>query len=194
MTVSISDMTVPPQKPEMLAEAQATVDKITRNFKRGLITDEERYKEVVDTWKKTDDALTKALLDGLDKYNNIFMMADSGARGSDKQIKQLAGMRAAGTTSHSASISPTLNCQMASQAPFSPTPYWAKAAFRMCSGTYSMRASSPATVGFCLAMIFSCNTSKDMGLFLSFSLFDPAWAGHRTAAALPPHGSHILSW
>ena len=83
MTVSISDMTVPPQKPEMLAEAQATVDKITRNFKRGLITDEERYKEVVDTWKKTDDALTKALLDGLDKYNNIFMMADSGARGSD---------------------------------------------------------------------------------------------------------------
>ena len=93
MTVSISDMTVPPQKPEMLAEAQATVDKITRNFKRGLITDEERYKEVVDTWKKTDDALTKALLDGLDKYNNIFMMADSGARGSDKQIKQLAGMR-----------------------------------------------------------------------------------------------------
>ena len=79
MTVSISDMTVPPQKPEMLAEAQATVDKITRNFKRGLITDEERYKEVVDTWKKTDDALTKALLDGLDKYNNIFMMADSGA-------------------------------------------------------------------------------------------------------------------
>ena len=93
MTVSISDMTVPPQKPQMLSEAQATVDKITRNFKRGLITDEERYKEVVDTWKKTDDALTKALLDGLDKYNNIFMMADSGARGSDKQIKQLAGMR-----------------------------------------------------------------------------------------------------
>ena len=88
MTVSISDMTVPPQKPEMLAEAQATVDKITRNFKRGLITDEERYKEVVDTWKKTDDALTKALLDGLDKYNNIFMMADSGARGSDKQINR----------------------------------------------------------------------------------------------------------
>ena len=102
MTVSISDMTVPPQKPQMLSEAQATVDKITRNFKRGLITDEERYKEVVDTWKKTDDALTKALLDGLDKYNNIFMMADSGARGSDKQIKQLAGMRGlmADTTGH----------------------------------------------------------------------------------------------
>ena len=93
MTVSISDMTVPPQKPEMIRQAQDTVDKITKNFKRGLITEEERYKEVVETWKATDDALTEALLSGLDKYNNIFMMADSGARGSDKQIKQLAGMR-----------------------------------------------------------------------------------------------------
>ena len=102
MTVSISDMTVPPQKPEMIKQAQDTVDKITKNFKRGLITEEERYKEVVETWKATDDALTKALLDGLDKYNNIFMMADSGARGSDKQIKQLAGMRGlmADTTGH----------------------------------------------------------------------------------------------
>ena len=93
MTVSISEMTVPPQKPQMIQEAQDTVDRITKNFKRGLITEEERYKEVVETWKNTDDALTKALLEGLDKYNNIFMMADSGARGSDKQIKQLAGMR-----------------------------------------------------------------------------------------------------
>ena len=102
MTVSISDMTVPPQKPEMIKNAQDTVDKITKNFKRGFITEEERYKEVVETWKATDDALTKALLDGLDKYNNIFMMADSGARGSDKQIKQLAGMRGlmADTTGH----------------------------------------------------------------------------------------------
>ncbi len=93
MTVSISDMTVPPQKPQMIEEAQETVDRITKNYKRGLITEEERYKEVVETWKATDDALTEALLSGLDKYNNIFMMADSGARGSDKQIKQLAGMR-----------------------------------------------------------------------------------------------------
>ena len=93
MTVAIADMTVPPEKPEMIAQAQETVDKITKNFKRGLITEEERYKEVVETWKTTDDALTKVLLDGLDAYNNIFMMADSGARGSDKQIKQLAGMR-----------------------------------------------------------------------------------------------------
>ena len=95
-------MTVPPQKPQMIQDAQDTVDKITRNFKRGLITEDERYKEVVETWKQTDDALTKALLTGLDKYNNIFMMADSGARGSDKQIKQLAGMRGlmADTTGH----------------------------------------------------------------------------------------------
>ena len=93
MTVSISDMTVPPQKPQMIEAAQNTVDKIMRQYKRGLITDEERYKEVVETWKETEDELTNALLSGLDKYNNIFMMADSGARGSDKQIKQLAGMR-----------------------------------------------------------------------------------------------------
>ncbi|HIU75006.1 MAG TPA: DNA-directed RNA polymerase subunit beta' [Candidatus Pelethocola excrementipullorum] len=102
MTVSISDMTVPPQKPELIQQAQDTVDRITRNYKRGLITDEERYKEVVETWKETDDELTRALLSGLDEYNNIFMMADSGARGSDKQIKQLAGMRGlmADTTGH----------------------------------------------------------------------------------------------
>ncbi len=102
MTVSISDMTVPPQKPELIQKAQDTVDLITKNYKRGLITEEERYKEVVETWKKTDDTLTHALLSGLDKYNNIYMMADSGARGSDKQIKQLAGMRGlmADTTGH----------------------------------------------------------------------------------------------
>ena len=102
MTVSISDMTVPPEKPELIENAQKTVDKITRNYKRGLITEEERYKEVVETWQETDKILTKKLLDGLDKYNNIFMMADSGARGSDKQIKQLAGMRGlmADTTGH----------------------------------------------------------------------------------------------
>ena len=102
MTVSISDMTVPPSKPQLIADAQATVDKIAKNFRRGLITEEERYKEVIETWKTTDDQLTHDLLTGLDKYNNIFMMADSGARGSDKQIKQLAGMRGlmADTTGH----------------------------------------------------------------------------------------------
>ena len=99
------------QKPELIARAQSTVDKITRNFKRGLITEEERYKEVVETWKETDDELTEALLTGLDKYNNIFMMADSGARGSDKQIKQLAGMRGlmADTTGHTIELPITSN-------------------------------------------------------------------------------------
>ena len=102
MTVSISDMTVPKSKPKLIADAQATVDQIAKNFRRGLITEEERYKEVIDTWKETDDQLTHDLLTGLDKYNNIYMMADSGARGSDKQIKQLAGMRGlmADTTGH----------------------------------------------------------------------------------------------
>ena len=102
MTVSIADMTVPASKPQLLADAQATVDRIAKNFRRGLITEEERYKEVIETWKVTDDQLTHDLLTGLDKYNNIFMMADSGARGSDKQIKQLAGMRGlmADTTGH----------------------------------------------------------------------------------------------
>ncbi len=93
MTVSISDMTVPQKKSELISQAQDMVDMITKNYKRGLITEEERYKEVIETWKETDEVLTHELLSGLDKYNNIFMMADSGARGSDKQIKQLAGMR-----------------------------------------------------------------------------------------------------
>ena len=93
MTVSISDMTVPEAKPQMLAEAQATVDRIFQDYRRGMITEEERYRAVVETWNDTDKKLTETLLAGLDKYNNIFMMADSGARGSNQQIKQLAGMR-----------------------------------------------------------------------------------------------------
>lgn len=102
MTVSISDMTVPETKKKLIEDAQLTVDHIAKNFRRGLITEEERYKEVIDTWKTTDEQLTRDLLNGLDKYNNIFMMADSGARGSDKQIKQLAGMRGlmSDTTGH----------------------------------------------------------------------------------------------
>ncbi len=93
MTVSVSDMTVPERKKDILKDAENTIEKITRNFRRGFITDEERYKEVIRTWIDADNEITKELLGGLDKYNNIYMMADSGARGSDKQIKQLAGMR-----------------------------------------------------------------------------------------------------
>mgnify|MGYP000755852442 CR=1 FL=1 len=93
ISVSISDMTVPASKKDILEHAQEIVDKENMLFGRGYLTDEERYHAVVKTWQEADDKLTKALLDGLDKYNNIYMMADSGARGSDKQIKQLAGMR-----------------------------------------------------------------------------------------------------
>ncbi|MBO5425620.1 MAG: DNA-directed RNA polymerase subunit beta' [Lachnospiraceae bacterium] len=93
ITVSVSDMTVPASKKDVLEEAQKTVDHITKLFGRGRMTEEERYRASVSVWEEADKKLTKALLDGLDKYNNIYMMADSGARGSDQQIKQLAGMR-----------------------------------------------------------------------------------------------------
>ncbi len=93
MTVSVSDMTVPASKEKILADAQAQVDLIAKKHKRGLTTEEERYKAVIETWDAADKQLTKELIDGLDRYNNIFMMADSGARGSNQQIKQLAGMR-----------------------------------------------------------------------------------------------------
>ncbi len=93
MTVSISDMTIPESKKQILADAEERVEQITTNYRRGFVTDEERYREVIGTWQKADDKLTDALLSGLDRYNNIYMMADSGARGSNQQIKQLAGMR-----------------------------------------------------------------------------------------------------
>ena len=102
MTVSIEDMVVPEDKQEIIDNAQKTVDKIARDRAHGLLTEEERYKLVIDTWKQADDKLTDELISGLDQYNNLKMMADSGARGSSKQIKQLAGMRGlmADTTGH----------------------------------------------------------------------------------------------
>jgi DNA-directed RNA polymerase subunit beta' len=93
LTVSVSDMTIPAEKKEYLAEAEATIEQITKKFRRGFVTEEERYKAVVETWQEADKKLTNALLTGLDPYNNIRIMADSGARGSSQQIKQLAGMR-----------------------------------------------------------------------------------------------------
>ena len=93
MTVSVSDMTIPQEKKVLLDEARKTVDKVTANYRHGFISESERYKEVITAWDNADKKIQKALMDGLDDYNNIFMMADSGARGSDKQIKQLAGMR-----------------------------------------------------------------------------------------------------
>ena len=93
MTVSVSDMTVPPIKKQLLEEAQAKVDQIAMNYRRGMCTEEERYESVKRVWNATDDRLTEELMTGLDAYNNIKMMADSGARGSKQQMKQLAGMR-----------------------------------------------------------------------------------------------------
>ena len=93
MTVSISEMTVPPIKKKLISDAEKKVEQITNNYNRGRSTDEERHKNVIRVWQETDEILKDALLAGLDKYNNIFMMADSGARGSNQQIKQLAGMR-----------------------------------------------------------------------------------------------------
>ena len=93
LTVSISDMEIPKQKKEYLAEAEEMVEKITKKYKRGFMTDDERHNKVIETWNIANDKITDALLAGLGKYNNIFMMANSGARGSNSQIKQLAGMR-----------------------------------------------------------------------------------------------------
>ena len=92
-TVSISDMEVPEDKKRIIAEAEATVENISREYRRGRMTEEERYSNVISTWKEADRELTDTLLKRLDPFNNIRMMSDSGARGSDKQIKQLAGMR-----------------------------------------------------------------------------------------------------
>ncbi len=93
LTVSVSDMEIPKEKQEYLAEAEEKVELITRKFRRGLMTDEERHNKVIEAWNIANDKITTALLAGLGKYNNIYMMANSGARGSNSQIKQLAGMR-----------------------------------------------------------------------------------------------------
>ena len=93
MTVSISDMEVPADKATIIADAEATIENIAKEYRRGRMTEDERYNTVIETWKEADKILTEKLLGGLDKFNNIKMMSDSGARGSDKQIKQLAGMR-----------------------------------------------------------------------------------------------------
>ena len=93
ITVSIADMTIPPKKYEMVAASEQAVVDIENQYKMGFMTDHERYKQVVQVWEKTTDDVSSALQDNLDRYNPIFMMADSGARGSMKQIRQLAGMR-----------------------------------------------------------------------------------------------------
>ena len=93
ITVAASDITVPQAKYDLLKEADETVDKIEKMYKRGFISNEERYERVIEKWTKTTEEVADALMDSMDKFNPIYMMADSGARGSKSQIKQLAGMR-----------------------------------------------------------------------------------------------------
>ena len=93
ITVSIADMTIPPKKYELVAASEQMVVDIENQYKMGFMTDHERYKQVVQVWEKTTDEVSTALQENLDRYNPIFMMADSGARGSMKQIRQLTGMR-----------------------------------------------------------------------------------------------------
>jgi DNA-directed RNA polymerase subunit beta' len=93
VTVAIADMEVPEIKKELLADADNTIDKIEKMYRRGFISEDERYEKVIDKWTKTTEEVADALMGSLDKFNPINMMADSGARGSKSQIKQLAGMR-----------------------------------------------------------------------------------------------------
>lgn len=93
ITVALSDMEVPESKGDILKQAEDTIETVAKQFRRGMMTEDERYLKTIQTWKNADDQLTEALLKNLGKYNNIFMMADSGARGSNNQIKQLVGMR-----------------------------------------------------------------------------------------------------
>lgn len=93
VTVSIEDIVVPDEKPMLIAEAEQQVDKYEKAYRRGLISNEERYERVIEVWSRTTDKVTDALMANLDELNNIFIMAHSGARGSKNQIRQLAGMR-----------------------------------------------------------------------------------------------------
>lgn len=93
ITVGVSDMEIPKEKQQFLKEAEDEIDKVTRSFRRGLLTDEERYQKVINIWNSTSDRVTNALMDSLKQLNPIYMMANSGARGSVNQIRQLAAMR-----------------------------------------------------------------------------------------------------
>ena len=93
ITVAVADMAIPKEKEIYIAEAEKEVEKLGKAYRRGLISDEERYEKVIATWTETTDKVTNALMDNLDRLNNIYIMAHSGARGSKNQIRQLAGMR-----------------------------------------------------------------------------------------------------
>jgi len=93
ITISVRDIVVPEAKRDIISQSETTVENIEQKFRRGLITEEERYQLIIDVWNKATEAVTQSLLDSLDPFNNIYMMANSGARGNIQQIRQLAGMR-----------------------------------------------------------------------------------------------------
>ncbi len=93
LTVAVCDASIPPEKKDLIAEAERMVDRITEMYNKGLMSDDDRYRRVIETWNSTTDKVTAALNKNMDPYNPIFMMSDSGARGSIAQIRQLAGMR-----------------------------------------------------------------------------------------------------
>ncbi len=93
ITISVSDMVIPEIKKQYLKETESTIDNIVKQYKRGLISNEERYNSVISAWTETGENITKALIDNLDRFNPVYMMSQSGARGNINQIKQLAGMR-----------------------------------------------------------------------------------------------------
>ncbi|HJG96425.1 MAG TPA: DNA-directed RNA polymerase subunit beta' [Romboutsia timonensis] len=93
ITVAVADMKIPEAKKGYITAAEEKVDKYEKAYRRGLISDEERYERVIETWTETTEKVTDALMAGLDRLNNIYIMAHSGARGSKNQIRQLAGMR-----------------------------------------------------------------------------------------------------
>ncbi|BCS81708.1 DNA-directed RNA polymerase subunit beta' [Caldicellulosiruptor diazotrophicus] len=93
ITISVSDMVIPEVKQKLIAEAEQKVENIEKLYRHGLISDQERYEQVISIWNETKDKLTEELIQNLDEFNPIFMMANSGARGSKNQISQLAGMR-----------------------------------------------------------------------------------------------------
>ena len=93
ITVAVADMKIPETKQALIKDAEVQVEKYEKVFRRGLISDEERYEKVIDTWTKTTEKVTDELMNGLERMNNIYIMAHSGARGSKNQIRQLAGMR-----------------------------------------------------------------------------------------------------
>ncbi len=112
ITVAVCDATIPPQKQEILAKAEAEISEITADFRDGFLSDGERYSAVLKTWEKATNDVTKALQDGLDRYNPIFMMADSGARGSMNQIRQLAGMRGLIANTSGKTIEIPIKCKL----------------------------------------------------------------------------------